>query len=336
MKSKILGLFFVITALSLGRVSAQAVNIATWGGYIPVVSYEGVTIRNAFRVQVDLNLPLQYYPNWSLAVRPTGPIRNIIGKTIDPSKIKLRINDINGNGPSIQEIGATSAPIPLSQSNVFLIRRSKAPLFTGLLDFYKSFTISFDVIVEGGAYLEDLKSWLNYYLNLEFTLFNANDRALSSHQTNTVDISLFIVGTPPSGPSYSLQVLGGATSGRLEFTSPQEFTTGIQQTYPGGLSVISSTDYQLQVRTLSSDFVANSLTIPVSTVGLHLRSPSTNREGTITLSNTNQTIINRESGTGSQARLYDIRYFTQPNDLRLLKAVPANYTTTLMYTITPQ
>lgn len=336
MKSKILGLFFLVIAFSLGQASAQAVNIATWSQYIPVYSYDGTTIRNGYTVQIDLNRPLQLHPFWSLAVRPTGPIRTLLGKTIDPRRIKLRISETSGNGPSIQEIGATLAPIPLSNSDVFLIRRSRASLSTGLFEFYKSFKITFDVIVEGGDYLEDLRTTLPYSLNLEFTLLNALDQELSSHQSPVAHINIFMLHPAPSNPTYSLQVLGGAVSGTLEFTSPQDFATGIQQTYPGGLSVISSTDYQLQVRTLTSDFTANSLSIPVNTVGLHLRAPSTNREGTVTLSSTNQTVINRETSTGRDARLYDIRYFTLPNDLRLLKAVPANYSTTLMYTLTPQ
>ena len=336
MKSKFVAFLFLISVFGTERVSAQPITVATWGFYMPVFSYEGATFTNAYRVQIDMRLPLLNYPNWSLMVKPTGPIRNLLGRTIDPSKIKIRLNEINGNGPSIQEIGATRAPIPLSFSNVALIRKSKAPLNTGLFEFYKSFQIGFDVIIEGGAYLEDLKSFLSYKLNLEFSLLNGNDQVMHSHQPQTVDIDLFIVGSPPSGPTYSIQVLSGATAGVLEFTKPQDFATGVQAIYPGSLSVISSTPYQLQVRTLTPDFISNSLSIPVNTVGLQLKSASTTKQGTVTLSNSTQTIISNETSTGSQARLYDIRYFTQPNDNRLLKAVPENYQTTLMYTITPQ
>lgn len=336
MKSKFVAFLFLIFVIGAERTYAQAVTINTWSQYLPVYSYDGATIPNAFRVQVDINRVLQYHPLWSLRVRPTGPIRNLLGKAIDPSRIRLRINEITGNGPTIQEIGATQTPIPLSSSSVFLIRRSKEPLTSGLFEYYKSFVIGFDVIIDGGQYLEDLRSTLVYNLNLEFTLLNALDLPMSSHQTPVSHINIFINGTHPSNPTYSLQVLGSAASGTLEFTKPQDFATGVQAIYPGGLSVISSTPYQLQVRTLTPDFISNSLSIPVNTVGLQLKSASTTKQGTVTLSNSTQTIISNETSTGSQARLYDIRYFTQPNDNRLLKAVPENYQTTLMYTITPQ
>lgn len=330
----IYAILLVLIIVMSKRSHAQSIGSDAQNGYVPVSSYAGVINQNTFGFRIHLYGKDINVPNWAMALRVNGPIRNSEGKILDPTKLKISINYISP-GPTLDQIGTTNAPVPLSQNINYIFKNSRHPLFTASNEDYRQLFFSFNIHVEGGAYLEALKSWQEYIMNVEFQVYNQSGEIVTQ-SPQFVRFQIQPTGIPPSGPTYSIRVLSGATAGVLEFTKPQDFATGVQAIYPGGLSVISSTPYQLQVRTLTPDFISNSLSIPVNTVGLQLKSASTTKQGTVTLSNTTQTIISNETSTGSQARLYDIRYFTQPNDNRLLKAVPENYQTTLMYTITPQ
>src|SRR5690554_4252349 len=235
-------------------------------GYVQVNNYAGVINPNTFGYRIHLYGYNIHVPNWSLSVKVEGQIRNSEGKILDPSKLKMKFNYISPE-PSFEQIGTTNAPVPLSQSVNYLFTNSKYPLFTTSAYNYKQIFFSLDLHVEGGAYLEALKSWQEYFMNVIFQVRNQSGQIITE-APHFVRLQIQPSGTPPSGPTYSIQLIGGAASGILEFAKPQDFLSGIQQIYPSGLSVISSTPYQLQVRTLTSDFIANSLTVPVSTVGL--------------------------------------------------------------------
>src|SRR5690606_8981504 len=205
-------------------------------------------------------------------------------------------------------------------------RNSKAPLYTTGTK-YKQIFISFDILVAGGIYLEELKSWNNYNLNVVFSILNNRNQVITESSTST-HMQIHPDDTPPSGPTYSIQVNGNAKDGSLEFNSIQNYANGVSQRYINGLSITSSTNYAVQVKTLTPNFLAANSTVPVSTVNLNLKAVNSTQEGTITLSTVLQTVSNNGTVTGSQPRLYDIRYFTQPNDARLLNAKPDTYRAT--------
>ena len=71
-------------------------------------------------------------------------------------------------------------------------------------------------------------------------------------------------------------------------------------------------------------------------MSLEIRDPNNSGVGgTIALSENAQTVFSATNSTNNP-RLFNIRYFTQPNDERMMNAEPANYETTLMYTLVPQ
>jgi len=91
-------------------------------------------------------------------VRANQPIANGEGKTFEPSKISIRINNISG-GPTLQSIGATNTLIPLSFSDQPVFRNSNFPIRNGPNEFYKQYIFSFDIVISGGSYLEALKTY---------------------------------------------------------------------------------------------------------------------------------------------------------------------------------
>src|SRR5690606_30116198 len=134
---------------------------------------------------------------------------------------------------------------------------------------------------------------------------------------------------PPTGPTYSIQINGNANDASLDFNSIAHYANGVSKTYTNGLSVNSSTNYAIQVRTLTPNFQATNTSVPVSTVRLNLKQVGSIREQTVTLSPVLQTVIGNLPPSGSQAHQFNIRYFTQPNDARLLNAKPDTYTATI-------
>src|SRR5690606_26065172 len=191
------------------------------------------------------------------------------------------------------------------------------------------------ILVDGGIYLEALKSWQEYNLNVVFSLRNRQNQVITSYPAS-VRMQIHPDDLPPTGPTYSIQINGTANDASLDFNSVAHYANGVSKTYNSGLSVNSSTNYSIQIKTLTSDFQATSTSVPVSTVQLNLKQVGTIKEQTVTLAPNLQTVLGNLAPTGAQPQLFNIRYFTLPNDARLLNAKPDTYKATIMYTLIPQ
>jgi hypothetical protein len=333
------GLLFLLALLILFPVTKGIAQNITTNAYstaaLIVSSYRGLTSFQNTNVQFDLNSNNLNVQNWSLLVRSNGPIKNSRGITIDPSKLSIRINEIKGNGPTIQQIGASVVPIPLSLVNVPVFQNAKAPLYTGPYEYYKQFIISFDVILAGGEYLTALKSYETFYINLSFSLVDANKKVISTSNMG-IPTQIYPLDSPPVEAVYGIAVNSNASVGVLEFKSISDYVNGVSQTYVDGLSVISSTPYEVQVRTLSSNFESGTNRLPVSTVKLQISDRNNaSTGGTVTLSESQQTIFNA-TNSGTQPRLFNLRYYTTPNDQRLIQSKSSDYRAIVTYTLIPR
>ena len=155
----------------------------------------------------------------------------------------------------------------------------------------------------------------------------------------SVQMQIYPADMPPSGPTYGIEVNSNARNGLLNLKSVTDYVNGVEQVYENGLSITSKTDYQVQVRSLSSNFEADhNMTLPISTVSLQIQDPKKSGVGgTITLSENTQTVFSASNpGNGKKPRDFNLRYFTKANDERLINAKPASYQTTLMFTLVPQ
>ena len=336
MKNKFLVVVIAVITFALfnsGGLSAQ-VDSESNSNWIKLSSYAGSTTFNAFRFSINIRGNNINYPNWSLVVRANPPISNSEGKTFDPSKISIRINQISG-GPTLADVGASKTPIPLSFNDVYIVNRSKFPLKNGSDEYYKKYTFDFDILIAGGSYLEALKTWEQYRMFLTFSVLGANDKVITQSSSD-VGMQIYPDDMPPSEPTYGIEINSNARNGLLEFKTMTDYVNGVEQTYQNGLSVTSTTSYAVQVRSLKNNFEADANTLPVSTVSLEIKDPNNSGVGgTKPLSENDQTIF-RATNPNKKARLYNIRYFTQPNDERMIYAKPASYETTLVYTLVPQ
>ena len=335
MKNKtvlVLLVFILIAFFATNKLAAQVTSESN-ANWIKLNSYQGSTTYNAFRFSINLKNPSINYPNWSLAVRANPPITNPEGKLFDPSKIKIRINQVSG-GPTLGDLGANQTPVPLSFEDNYIIRRSKYPLRHGPNDWYSKYTFDFDILIDGGSYLENLKTWSQYVMSLTFTVVAANDK-LITESSSQISMQIY-PNDAPTQPSYSIQINSVARNGLLEFKTISDYVNGVSQEYPNGLTVSSVTPYAVQVRSLKSSFEAGAYTLPVSTVNLEIKDPNNSGVGgTKALSDNAQTIFHA-TNPDKNPRLFTIRYFTQPNDERMINAKPASYETTLIYTLVPQ
>lgn len=337
MKNRFTVLFFVLTIATFfntEQLSAQIDSQAS-SEWIGVDSYAGKVTQSAFTYRINLRQPNINYKNWSMMVRANPYISNFWGRTIDPSRISIRLNRISG-GPTIQDIGTNQTPIPLSYSNQYLFQNSNYPLKHGKNEYYSQYIFEFDIIVSGGAYLEELKSWLfQYYMNLTFTVVSAQGEKITDADS-IIRMQIYPRDTPPSEPTYGIEINADAKNALLELKSVSDYVNGVEKIYENGLTITSKTPYQVQVRSLTSNFQAENNILPISTVSLEINdSQNGGVGGSVTLSENLQTVFNA-TNADKKPRKFNIRYFTKPNDERLIKAKSDSYTTTLMYTLTPQ
>lgn len=323
----------LIACFNINTINAQVTSTANNTGWIDVNSYSGKTTTGIFAFYVHVNGADINHPNWSMLVRTNPQIQNSEGKTIDPSKLSIRFNRIEG-GLTLQEIGANTVPLKLSATNQPILKKSNYPLKTKSGN-YSQYIFYFDIIVEGGAYMESLKSWNNYNFNMYFTVRKEDGSLLTESNTN-ISMRIYPTDILPTEPTYGILVNGDAKNGILEFNSVSDYVNGVSKTYPNGLSVSSQTPYAVQVRSLTNNFESGSNILPVSTVSLEIKDPGNNSVGgSINLSGTNQTVFNAVN-VDSKERKFNLRYFTTKNDERLFNARPANYQATLQYTLLPQ
>lgn len=338
MKNKFLSLsilFILLVLFCTDKLSAQVTSQAH-SDWIQVTSYKGSVTPNAFTYRLHIRGEDTEYDDWAMKVRANPTIRNSEGKTIDPSKISIQLKRVVG-GPSLNDLEAIKKPIPLSYNDQYIIREADEDL-EAENEYYEQWAFEFDIIVEGGAYLDALKSWQQYSMSLTFSVWDEKGRTITEADAS-IFMQIYPTDMPPFEPTYGIEVNANARNGLLEFKSVTDFVNGVEQTYENGLSIISKTDYQVQVRSLTNNFEAdNGMTLPISTVSLQIQDPQKSSVGgTIVLSENSQTVFNATNpGNGKKARDFNLRYFTKPNDERMINAKPASYRTTLMFTLMPQ
>ena len=329
MKNKILVVLLMLGAFALFPIEKlhSQINVGSWAQYVHVYSYSGATQPKAYTLQVGIQGNDIIDSNWSIAVRVKSDISNSTGKTMNPENISIRFNEVTG--------GLTLA----GNQTIFKLSTGKQTILNSntTLKRDKTYQFHFDIIVEGGSYLEQLIRDDAYNMKIIFSVsLNGNETLFETNPTNIgIQIHKNLTGTPPS-PTYGIEVNSNARNGLLEFKTITDYVNGVSQTYQNGLSVTSHTGYAVQVRSLKTNFEAGTHTLPISAVSLEIKDPNNSAVGgTISLSGNDQTVFNA-TNSGTQPRLFNLRYFTQPNDERLMNAKPASYETTLVYTLAPQ
>lgn len=320
------------------------VSYSSWiNSYLQINSYNGNTNPDAYTLTFAGNGSFNI-PYWKLSVRLKQPITSNTGNYILPAN-KISFQPVSTSGqaypnpvPSIPQIG-----MPLNVSlqegeEVFLVPQSNAALDNQPIkpQGYYNLQLKYSMNLMGGAYLGSYPSWITFTAPLQFTAYDQYNNIIGTADHNFQFQIGKLSGTP--SPEMSLKFAANAVNGALEFKSMGDYINGVSATYSNALIVSSNTNYQIKVKSLQSQFVSvagNSIPLDAVKLLLNPASQNTGNVYPVSLSSSSQTIATGSSTQGSSV-YYDMKYFTAPNDERLINAKSEDYSTTLQYEITPQ
>lgn len=351
MKNRILVLLFVTVLIGLfntQKLTAQISSIASRETWIDVDSYNGFIANTAFKYQINLNGVHLNYSNWYLAVSLDSPIINGEGRSIDPSKMSIRINYIKGLGstvaPTIHDLGIINTPKLLINNNAYIVENSNFILKTGgSHDNNKQYVFYFDIIVESGEYLEKLKSWNKYDMSLTFSVLASDKATVLTQNSVSTDFRIYPTDTPPSGPEFGFEVDASAT---LDFNTPEQYTRQVENDPNNSCINVTSkkSGYVIKVKANNPSFelirndsgVSGDATIPVDVVNVEMQSAgSGTSQGPKTLSSTTAQTLFIGTENNNPQKL-PVRYFIEKTESeKLATKTSGEYKAILTYTLEP-
>lgn len=319
-------------------VSAQFTLNAHNNGWVQVNGSNGVTTANVVAIEMHMSGALNY-KNWSLVARVVSPIVNSEKKEFPVEKLKLKFNNYttsqyySENYPTINQLGVIQNNIAMSFSPNYFIRNSPLTIATSAGK-YGAIVLNYDIVIDAGTYLNALKSWNNYPIQFEFSLLNEFGTLIGKSLFPIV-MQISPNGNYESAPTFSIAVDGSAVNGELVFNTIQDYRNGVKKEYQNGLIVSSDTAYDIQVSSLNQYLQSSDAqNLELNSINVQIKDIETNNlSKVIKLSNYNQSLMTNSSKTASKK--YNIIYYTTPSDNKILNSKPGNYSTSLLYTITP-
>ena len=323
--------FVAIALFSTEGLLAQKITVdSTPNQYIGTNSYNDYLVNNLFHFNINLqsgnNISLK---GWSLKIKVNEQVQNANGKLFDKlDKVKFRVNgsSILGQG-TWRELSSMT-----SQDDIPIIDKSMTSLENGSK--YKRIQIGFDVMIEGGSYLENLRSETEYRVYFTFTLLDSDNNPIASPVFTLTTLDLGIRPPAPVVPTFGFEVSADAS---LNFNVPEDYTRKVESSEDSWLKVTSKDKgYTVSVQTSDSYFEGES-DVPVGIVSMQVEDKKDSRTGSeVSLKNSDQTVFTGNA-TGSEPRKLDVRYFITENEAKGLATYrPGAYTTRLTYTLLPQ
>ena len=326
-----ISIFIFFTTLSYGQLSFTG-----WSEhYLGISTYNGATQNEAHTLRFNYSGTNLNEQNWRLGVKVQTPFKS--GNVAFPvNKIRLIPKRTNGqeNFPTVQQVGMTTASLT-NNTEVFIVPSSNTALYyVSEYNGYYFFEMIYDMIIEGGGYLQNLQN-NSFEGMLRFTAYRENNSIIGFQDINFRIQVHTLSGTPPIENQYSISFTNEASNAMIEYSSLADYVNGKSVTYKDGLTVSATTDYQVSVRSINDEFTTDTGDkIDLDVVKLQLAGSSAN--GPLTaLSNNKKTVV-QGLNTSGQSTKFDITYSTDPNDLRLYNVSSKNYSTQLMFEITPQ
>lgn len=327
-------MFIAISLFSIEKLVSQTVS--SWGSYINVYNYTGVVEKNAFTVQLGVGNTNYLDSELSIAVKVNSPIENS-GSFFNAEKLKIRLNKVpqglvlpNASTVTEYQLNDGNQPVEIIKSSANLRQ-------------YQTHQFSFDIIVEGGAYLGDLLATnayntnaynlsLTFYVTIRTKQETVFKDVYSDNKSTSIGMQIHepLGGTPPK-PTFGFVVNADAS---LKFATPEDYTKQVESTENSWLKVTSKDKgYQIWVNSGDANFNGDSSAPPVNVVSMKVG------DGTpITLSKTNAPgqVVYTGNATNQTAKELNVRYYiTSEKSKELVKYGGNDYTTQLTYTLIP-
>lgn len=327
MKNRIVVFILALVAIgfsNIQKLSAQHVSTdLIYRGLSDATTNGGITTyRNVFTYVMTIhatNNPGSFKENnWSLGIDTEA----YGAAAVSLSKVKLSINSITKNG-GIVNIDGNKSPMPLSNSTVLIIEKSKDVLENTTQ--VQRYEFNFDIIVD-----ENGVSNNDFGLQLIIGIKRPNGSDVGGvPPQSTPPIPVL----EPEAPINGLEV--NAKQIALTLASVDDYSRGISKIVGNGLSVTYNTGYVVKVHTTNEEF--NNSTIPVNLVDIKVDGPLSNgtSSGSKSLSTTATTLF-RGVKTDEQSHNLDVHFsITSVNAEKLMTYSPDEYVTTLIYTLAP-
>lgn len=322
---------------------AQNLRFSSWSNnYLQLTSYSGNTAADAFTLRFEANGNIDV-PLWKISVRLKQAI--VSDSYVFPeTKIGFQPSVTTGQMepgpvPTVTQIGIPGDSRLSQGQEVFIVPQSAVSLHhsPSAPNGYYDLQIRYNLVVEGGRYLSQFRSWTNFYIPLEFKAYDEHNNVIGiTEHTYQLQIGQ-LSGNFPSEEQFAIKVSANAVNGTLNLSSLSDYVNGTRVEYENGLSVKANTGYQVVVKSLQPSFSsASGNTLPLQTVSLLLQ-PVTGHAVSvfrIYLNAVSQMVVRGEDTQGNY-EYFNIIYATEPNDETLVKATPDLYITTLQYEIIP-
>ena len=337
--------FVAIGLFSIDKLAAQVTSQA-YKEWIRLDSYKGSITKEAFKyivhIQAENKKELEY-KDWSMQVRVNNSIVNSEGKTIDPSRISIQLSRFESmpkGDPELEDFEAIRTPVKLGFTDQYIIKKSDEDLESE--DYYQQWLFFFDILIEGGAYLEEIMSWQSYLLGLTFTIKDKRGNIITE-ANDEIKMQIYPEDISPSGPEFGFEVNANAT---LDFNTPEHYTRQVENDPNNSWINVTSkkSGYVIKVKTNNSNFelirndsgVSGDATIPVDVVNVEMQSAgSGTSQGSKTLSSTTaKTLFEGKKNKNTQK--LPVRYFiTKTEAEKLTTKTSGEYRAILTYTLEP-
>ena len=326
----------IYTEKTTAQVQIPSGSNSNWIG---LVSYTGTKKDDAFIFTLRLNHenPINI-SKWSLAVRldPSVPVESG-DKSFENylSKINIRLSKISGSyNPTIAQIGANQSFMPITRPNDhFIVTKSNYTLLSSPNPWEKVITFHFEVLIEGGSYLNSLGSAeqvKQYPLKLFFTVYDESGAVIANENPRAT----FQIG-PPNDFSESLFAFQVNADAILSIDTPEDYSKMVEQVRPGGLTVASKDkDYEIWVNSSYTNFNDDSNAPLVSNV--HIQIGNGGEFALLNQGHFGQRVYSGKATSSGTPKVLNVRYFIPASKTNgLVKYDKKDYITTLTYTLLP-
>lgn len=333
--------FFSASLLYTEKITAQTqIPSNSSSNWIGLVSFTGTKRDDAFTFTLRLNdsNPINI-SNWSFAVSVDPSVPVVSGdKSFEEylSKINIRLSKISGSyNPTIAQIGAHQSFMPLTRGdNNFIITESNYTLLTSPSPWEKVITFHFEVLIEGGSYLNSLgtvEQVKQYPLRLFFTVYDENGAVIANQNPGLT----FQIGPPKdfNESLFAFQVNADAT---LNIDNPEDYSKEVKQDRPAKLTVASADkDYEIWVNSRYTYFNDDSSAPLVSNV--HVQIAKGGQFQILNQGHFGQQVYTGKATKKGSPDVLDVRYFIPAEKAKgLVKYDKKEYRTTLTYTLLPR
>lgn len=336
-KRKLIYFFFafIVTAPSY----TQEFNL--WGNpYLGIYSYDGITTNGYYSLVIQENWGTELYAeDWRVTVRLTGDIVSQDGTKVFPSnKVGLILASTEGQPSSIPDVSEINVPYPVmlnGTQEIDLVNGTNVALSNkvGNNFVYYQFQMNFQLAAIGGGYLDLLDDdtgnrTITYSAPFEFKAYIGGEE-FTIHRT----YNILQVHKLSTNKNYSILV--DPVNIYLEFNTAADYVNGKNITLSNAITVKSNVSYQLRVSSIYPNFSSVSGNIlPLDMVRLQL-SGDDQTTTPMTLSDAMVTLLHG-TATGGGSKVYDLTFSTVANDSRILDLPTEQYSTNLLFEITPQ